>query len=204
MVGGGNWSHWAPLTRTSRTCEQSRHRQRPKTQAAFFGHFFPQTPQLLASEPVFTQAPLQAARPVLQLTSHSPSLQATVPFITGEQTLSHEPQWFGSELESTQAPPQRSNPSWQRKSHLRSLQIGVAFAGAEQAVPQAPQLAGSLLVSTHADAQAVSAPQAVAHAPAWQTLPAPHFVPQPPQFAASELVSRHWPPQLVKPGLQTF
>jgi hypothetical protein len=65
-------------------------------------HTLPQAPQLARSEPWSTQAPLQAAKPELQVKPHVPSLQAGAPWLGAEQTVPQSPQLEVFVVKSTQ------------------------------------------------------------------------------------------------------
>ena len=64
-------------------------------------------------------------------------------------------------------------------------------------MPQAPQFEVSLPVSTQEAPHFVLPPQAIMHAPPWQTMLAAQAFAQAPQFAESELSSTHLPLHLL-------
>jgi hypothetical protein len=99
----------------------------------------PQLPQLAALFLVSTQAPLQLAKPRLQLMPHTPALHTAVPLAGASQTVLQVPQWSMSVMASTQLEPQAVKLGSHSKPQLETAQVALACSGAGQPIVQLPQ-----------------------------------------------------------------
>lgn len=136
-------------------------------------HVTPHAPQLLLSELVSMQLPLQSVSPEPQpALEHAPD-EHTSP---AAQAVPQLPQFAGSFVTSTHAPLQVTVPAGH--THEEPLQM----VPLPHTVPQPPQFSGSLAVSTQPPAHASSpVGQLDAQVPRAQTSLAAHVTLQPPQ-----------------------
>jgi hypothetical protein len=110
-----------------------------------------QTPQLLGSVVVSTQAPPHSMRGKTQAKSHSPAAQTGVALLGAMHTVAQSPQWAVLVFRSTQEPPQ----SVVVPGHVPPQLPPAHTSWAPQTVGQLPQCALSDFKSTQTPPQSV-------------------------------------------------